>query len=50
MHVFSQTYNDLWKQYDEAVTKDLPKTQTSVLDKIIKKATNENAYGPLLKA
>ena len=50
MHVFSQTYNDLWKQYDEAVTKDLPKTQTSVLDKIIKKATNENAYGQLLKA
>ena len=50
MHVFSQTYNDLWKQYDEAVTKDLPKTQTSVLDKIIKKATNEGAYGHLMKA
>lgn len=50
MHIFSQTYNDLWKQYDEAVTKDLPKTQTSVLDKIIKKATNENAYGQLMKA
>lgn len=50
MHVFSQTYNELWKQYDEAVTKDLPKTQTSVLDKIIKKATNEGAYGHLMKA
>ncbi len=50
MHVFSQTYNELWKQYDEAVTKDYPKTQTSVLDKIIRKATNENAYGQLMKA
>ena len=48
--VFGQSYKDLWKQSDEAVQKDLPKTQLTILEKIIKKADKEKQYGHLLKA
>lgn len=50
INLFSQSYDALWKQYDDAVSKDLPKTQVNVLDKIIKKASTEKIYGQLLKA
>ena len=33
-----------------AEDKDLPQTEYKVLQKIVKKATNEKAYGHLLKA
>ena len=48
--VFSQSYNDLWKQVDQAEEKDLPKTQIEILEKIVSKATKEKAYGHLLAA
>ena len=46
----SQTYSSLWKQYDKACEKDLPKDELSVLAKIRNKALGDNAYGQLLKA
>ncbi len=46
----ADSYTSLWKQYDTAVKKDLPRSQLKVLDAIINRATRENAYGHLLKA
>ena len=48
--LFGQTYSALWKKADEAARKDLPQTQREVLLQIVEKATNEKAYGQLLKA
>lgn len=48
--LFGQTYKSLWNQVEEAEKKDLPKTEYEVLQKIVKKATKEKAYGQLLKA
>lgn len=50
MFTFADSYNSLWKLYEEAARKDLPQSQKSVLDKIIVKATAEKQYGHLLKA
>ena len=47
---FSQTYQTLWKQVEEAQDKDLPATALTLLEKIETKATKELAYGQLLKA
>lgn len=46
----AQSYSQLWKQVEEAQSKDLPKTQIDILDKIIRKARKEQMYGHLLKA
>ena len=46
----AQSYSELWKQAEAAAKKDLPKTQMEVLEKIVKKAKKEKAYGHLLKA
>ena len=43
-------YTSLWKQYNEAKTKDLPKTQIQILDKISAMAVIDKSYGNLLKA
>ena len=48
--LFGQGYKDLWKQVEQAAEKDLPKTQISVLNKIVMKAAKEKLYGQLLKA
>lgn len=48
--LFSQTFDNLWKQVDEAQKHDLPKTEAGVLEKIASKAEHEKAYGHLLKA
>ena len=48
--LFGQTFKSLWNQVEEAEKKDLPKTEYEVLQKIVKKATKEKAYGQLLKA
>lgn len=48
--LFAQSYSALWKQADEAASKDLPKTRMGVLEKIEAKAAAEKAYGQLLKA
>ena len=40
----------LWKKYEQAEQKDLPKTSLHVLEQIIKKAETEQKYGHLLKA
>ena len=48
--LFGQSYSDLWKKVREAGDKDLPKTQYEVLQKIVRKATKEKAYGQLLEA
>ena len=50
MFLFGQSYKALWSQVQEAEEKDLPKTEYQVLQKIVKKATKEKAYGQLLKA
>ena len=41
MGLFSQSYNDLWKDVRQAQDKDLPKTAISYLEKIEKKAQTE---------
>ncbi|MCR5271184.1 MAG: alpha-2-macroglobulin [Prevotella sp.] len=46
----NQTYTNLWKQADDAEKKDLPRTQITILQKIVKKAEKEKNYGQLLKA
>lgn len=43
-------YTALWKQYDEARKKDLPKSQIALLGKIAARAAAEKSYGHLLKA
>ena len=50
MELFSQTYQQLWKQVEEALDKDLPKTAIQHLQKIEAKAQKERAYGQLLKS
>ena len=50
MFLFGQSYKALWSQVMAAEDKDLPQTEYKVLQKIVKKATNEKAYGHLLKA
>ena len=46
----AQSYGELWKQVDVARGKDLPKTQLTVLKKIVGKAQREKSYGNLLAA
>ena len=43
-------YTTLWKQVQAAGEKDLPKTQISILQQIVSKASAEQNYGNLLKA
>ena len=47
MGLFSQTYQDMWKQVEQALDKDLPKTAMEHLQKIESKAQKERAYGQL---
>lgn len=46
----AQTYSRLWKDYEAAVSGDLPKTAVSVLDKVRAKALAEGNDGQLLRA
>ena len=48
--LFGQSYSSLWKKAQEAEKKDLPQTQYDIIQKIVKKAEKEKAYGQLLKA
>ena len=50
LFIFGQSYTSLWKKVLQAQEKDLPKTEYDVLQKIVRKATKEKAYGQLLKA
>ena len=50
MGVFSQTYQEFWKQVEQARQKDLPKTAIEHLQKIETKAQKAGDYGQLLKA
>ncbi len=50
MGIFSQTYQEMWKQVEKALDKDLPKTAMEHLQKIEAKAQKERAYGQLLRA
>ena len=50
MGLFSQTYQELWKQVEQAQQKDLPKTAMEHLKKIEEKAQKAGDYGQLLKA
>lgn len=50
MMVAADNYTALWKQYNVAMDKDLPKTQISILKQIINKSKAEKNYGHLLKA
>lgn len=46
----ADNYTSLWKQVTAAQEKELPQTEVSVLNKIIRQARNEKQYGHLLKA
>ena len=48
--LFGQSYQNLWKQVNDAQEKDLPQTEMKVLRRIVDKARREKAYGHLLKA
>lgn len=48
--IHAENFTTLWKQADDARTKDLPASEQKVLQSIIDKATKEKAYGHLLKA
>ncbi len=48
--VRAQSYQQLWDNVEEASKKDLPQTEIDILDKIIRKAEKEKAYGHLMKA
>lgn len=48
--VAADTFASLWKKYDAAQQKDLPKTQIAVLRQIQDKALKTMDYGQLLKA
>ena len=48
--LFGQSYSALWKKAREAENKDLPQTQYDIIQKIVRKAEKEKAYGQLLKA
>ena len=48
--VFADNYDALWKQYNVARKKDLPRTAMGVLLQIEKKARTEKQYGSMLKA
>lgn len=50
MHASAEAYDALWKQALAAQQKDLPKTELSVLRKIIDKAMADHSYGHLLSA
>ena len=50
MTVQGQSFEDLWKQANEAEQKDLPRTQYDVLMKIVKKAQQDGQYGHLMAA
>ena len=50
MGIFSQTYQELWKEVEQAQRKDLPKTAMEHLQKIESKAQKAGDYGELLKA
>ena len=48
--VVGQSYSSLWKQADEAMSKDLPQTRIEILGKIADKARRNGDYGQLMKA
>ena len=50
MGITAQTYQQWWKQVEEARQKDLPQTAIQHLKKIEAKAQKERAYGQLLKS
>ena len=47
---FADGYTALWKQFEQAQKKDMPKSQIEILDKIATQAVRQNSYGHLLKA
>lgn len=48
--VYAQTYTSLWKQAALAEQKDQPRTELSIMQRIIDKATLDRSYGNLLAA
>lgn len=48
--MMAQSYSNLWKQVETARTKDMPKEELALLDKICGKAEKERQYGHMLKA
>ena len=47
---WGDNYSQLWKQVEEAKSKDLPRTEISLLNKIIEQAEHSGNNGHLLKA
>ena len=48
--IAADNYTALWKQWEAAKDKDLPRTEINILEQIVQKATADKAYGHLLKA
>ena len=48
--LFADGYTQMWKKYETAKNKDLPKTQIQLLDQITSHALKDKSYGNLLKA
>ena len=48
INMFADGYTELWKKVDDAVKRDLPKTQIQHLESIAAKAEKEKNYGQLL--
>ena len=46
---FAESYEVLWKRYDVAIAKDLPRTGIDVLNQIAAQAKADRRYGTLLK-
>ena len=46
----AQTYDELWRQVEEARQKDLPQTAVTYLQQIEKRALRNGDYGQLLSA
>ena len=49
-HLSAQSYKSLWNEVEKAENDDMPRTGMEVLEKIIKKAEKEKAYGHWLMA
>lgn len=48
--VSAQTFDTLWKRYEETMAKDMPKTASKLLHEIEEKALSEGNYGHYLAA
>ena len=49
-NVYSQSYDQMWKQVERAADDDLPRQVISTSEKIMSKARKDNNFGQLMRA